>query len=132
MGIIGVMGRASSPNIEPIYKIIGQRVSEARRTKEMSQHSLGNQADLTRSTIANIESGRQRIFLHNLSRIADALEIPLPRLLESSSWKHPGGKERDRKTALANLRRKRPDLSKSEVAWITKIVTKDTADNERR
>lgn len=47
----------------------------------MSQERLSNAVSLTRTSIVNIESGRQKLLLHNLFRIAEALGVQPTELL---------------------------------------------------
>jgi transcriptional regulator with XRE-family HTH domain len=55
----------------------------------VTQEVLASQVGLTRSSITNIEAGRQRIQLHVFLEIAAALDVPperlLPRLSRSRS-----------------------------------------------
>jgi transcriptional regulator with XRE-family HTH domain len=65
------------------YKDVGRLVREARgRTKPtMTQAQLAAAVDMTRSSIANLEAGRQRIPLHVLVWIAEVLGIEPSALL---------------------------------------------------
>jgi transcriptional regulator with XRE-family HTH domain len=55
----------------------------------MTQEELAGLVSLTRTSITNVEKGRQKLLLHTLSDIAEALEVDLASLL-------PGdGKEAD-------------------------------------
>jgi transcriptional regulator with XRE-family HTH domain len=75
------------PAIEPFYKKVGGRISEIRRQRGMTQEKLGNllQPAATRASIANAESGKQRILAHTLVQIADALTVNLSELLDIST-----------------------------------------------
>ena len=59
------------------YKQIGGRIAEKREAAELSQTQLAERAGLSRSTIANIESGRQQLLVHVLVAVARALGTPL-------------------------------------------------------
>ncbi len=76
------MGRFSES--EEIYKRIGQNVAKRRRELGLSQTELAERCDITRGSIANIESGKQRATLHTLLDIAKALEVDMLLLLASS------------------------------------------------
>lgn len=47
----------------------------------MSQQQLAVAVGLTRSSIANIEAGRQKVALHHFARMADALQVAPSSLL---------------------------------------------------
>src|SRR5205809_7305644 len=66
--------------IDRFYKAVGRRVRDARGDR-MTQSQLAAQVGLTRSSIANLEAGRQRIQLHLLVWIAETLGVDAPSLL---------------------------------------------------
>lgn len=70
-------------NIEPFYKELGQRIRNVRTTQGMTQEKLGRslKPSLTRVSIANVESGNQRILAHTLVQLAQVLEVELVELL---------------------------------------------------
>ncbi len=61
--------------VEPVYAEIGRRIARAREHRGLSQEMLGASLSppLTRAAISNMEGGRQRIMLHVLIDVADAL-----------------------------------------------------------
>ncbi|WP_079085593.1 helix-turn-helix domain-containing protein [Streptomyces dysideae] len=61
------------PQIDRFYASVGDRVRDARSAARMTQAELADRLSLARSSIANIEAGRQRIPLHVFFLIADAL-----------------------------------------------------------
>lgn len=65
------------------YRQFGQLLAEIRRKKGMSQELLADELGLSRTSITNIEKGRQPIQLHSLYRIARLLEVELKELLPS-------------------------------------------------
>lgn len=58
---------------ETIAKEIGQRVRESRKAQQLTQEDLADRANLSRGTIANIETGIQEPSVSALIRIAAAL-----------------------------------------------------------
>lgn len=60
-----------------IYQAIGDRVSSMRREKGWTQQELAARTAhrLSRSAVANIEGGRQRVAVHHLFDLAQALEV---------------------------------------------------------
>lgn len=59
---------------------IGLRIKEIREQKGISQKDLAYTADLDRSYIASVESGKRNISIVNLEKIANALSINLSEL----------------------------------------------------
>lgn len=57
-----------------LYQLVGERVKRARRSTGMSQRVLAERLDMSRTSIVNIEAGRQRPPLHVLWHIAEILE----------------------------------------------------------
>ncbi|MEO3780888.1 helix-turn-helix transcriptional regulator [Micromonospora sp. B11E3] len=61
--------------IKDIYDELGQRVRNARTRAGVTQGQLAQRIGLTRSSVANLEAGRQKIMLHVLLGIAEALDV---------------------------------------------------------
>jgi transcriptional regulator with XRE-family HTH domain len=61
--------------VEGFYEQFGSRVRKARRHIGMSQEELGYLVGLNRSSISNVELGRQRVALHMLMQFATALAV---------------------------------------------------------
>jgi transcriptional regulator with XRE-family HTH domain len=76
--------------IEPIYKRIGAIIRGKRRGRNLSQEKLAARLGIKRATLANIETGRQRILAHMLYAFAEALEIKpadlLPPIPSTTDW----------------------------------------------
>src|SRR5689334_9116626 len=64
------------------YKQVGERI-HAERGKNLSQEALALAVGLTRSSISNIEKGRQKLLVHTLVDIAGALKVEPAALLPS-------------------------------------------------
>lgn len=58
-----------------LYAAIGMAVREARQDRQMTQEQVAQAVGLTRTSIVNIEAGRQRLTIDTLYDIADALKI---------------------------------------------------------
>ena len=67
--------------VDRFYTGFGQRVAAARAKLDVSQGALGRRVGLSRTSIVNIEKGRQRVLLHTALDLADALEVPLEHLI---------------------------------------------------
>lgn len=70
--------------IKQLYENVGSRVRAARERGGVTQLTLGQKIGLTRSSIANLERGYQRIPLHVLALVADALDVRLLDLIPDS------------------------------------------------
>lgn len=70
--------------IKALYTDIGNRVRRARRRKEISQDDLGQAVGLKRTSIANLEAGRQHPPVHIILLIAQATESPVAELLPTT------------------------------------------------
>lgn len=70
-------------NFEQLYVIIGKKIRDRRNELHITQDELANAAhvELTRTSITNIEYGQQRIQIHTLYAIANALEMSIHDLL---------------------------------------------------
>jgi transcriptional regulator with XRE-family HTH domain len=75
--------------LEPIYKTIGGIIRQRRRRLELPQTKLAAQLGISRATLANIETGRQRVLVHHLYALAEALDMKptdlLPQMINSGS-----------------------------------------------
>ena len=60
---------------EPIYYETGRRIRAARKHAKMTQENLAAKVSLTRTSLTNIEMGRQRFLFHTIIDIAKALKI---------------------------------------------------------
>jgi transcriptional regulator with XRE-family HTH domain len=74
-----------------VYKEFGRRLSDARKTAELTQQALAEQVGLKRTSITNIEKGRQHIPLHMLFSLAAAVGVSPSTLLPEPKRIHEGG-----------------------------------------
>ena len=63
------------PNTDEFYADFGAMIGGRRQELGLSQDALAAKLSLTRSSVANLESGRQRTPLHIVVRLAWALQI---------------------------------------------------------
>ena len=66
------------------YKALGAKVRHARQLAGVSQAKLADCVGLSRSSVANIETGRQPIYVDALLRIAKLLNTPVSSLIPHS------------------------------------------------
>lgn len=70
---------------ESIYGIFGRRLRELREQRGLPQQELAILSGLTRASVANIESGRQRVLLHQMLKFSQALRVDLNTLVPQVS-----------------------------------------------
>jgi transcriptional regulator with XRE-family HTH domain len=73
-------------NAPRLYRLIGGHVRLYRVELGATQQALARAAGMTRSTVAGIESGRQRLPIHTLYRLAQALRVRPLALLPPEPW----------------------------------------------
>lgn len=78
--------KAKTPKVERCYVELGKAVRELRLIREWNQEKLAKRTRMSRGSIANIELGRQRVLLHDIFRLADALNV-VPQSLFYKSMK---------------------------------------------
>ena len=66
----------------PCRPIFAQNMRQMRRLKEISQEELSFRADVSKTYICEIESGSRAVSIDVMGRVADALEIPLEKLVQ--------------------------------------------------
>jgi transcriptional regulator with XRE-family HTH domain len=62
------------------YAVVGDRIAKARAGR-MTQEALAGKTSLTRTSIINIEKGRQQVLVHTLVDIAQALQVSITELV---------------------------------------------------
>ncbi len=65
----------SEQTIDQVYQVIGARIRARRTDLGLTQTELGQHVGLTRSSIANIEAGRQRAMIHTIMQLANQLDL---------------------------------------------------------
>jgi len=99
--------------IDPIYAEIGVLIRVRRRSLNVTQESLGQSIGLTRTSINNIEHGRQALQVHTLFSIASVLGIDSIALL-------PRPNSIDGDVVEKNFPKKMPARDK---AWLKQVLT---------
>src|SRR6185312_9405745 len=60
-----------------LYRLIGERLRQLRDDAGLTQEDLAKKVGLKRTSITNVERGRQRLPLHQMLMIADQLGVEL-------------------------------------------------------
>lgn len=102
-----------------LYIELGKKIKNARGTR--SQADLAKASSLSRTSITNIEKGRQHLPLHTLYTIANALEIPIVELL-------PDQNQFAENAFLENIPN---DLHPEELEWIREVASSTTKNKKR-
>jgi transcriptional regulator with XRE-family HTH domain len=63
------------------YPTIGANIRTYRKARGMSQEALAEAIEQTRTSLVNIEQGRQRVPIHTLMQLAAALDVSIGMLL---------------------------------------------------
>lgn len=73
---------AKAPQKLSPAQTFGENVRLARLSKSIAQDELCDLAGVGRAYMTGVEAGTRNITINNMTRIADALDIPLHRLLD--------------------------------------------------
>lgn len=77
-----------SSMIDPLYKQIGAVIKARRKTLDMKQETLARALGISRGSLANVETGRQGVLVHQLYKFAVALQLMPVDLLPQPSSDH--------------------------------------------
>lgn len=58
-----------------VYRLLGSRAATRRKQLGLNQEEVAKQIGLSRASLANLETGRQKILLHHVYKLAAALEL---------------------------------------------------------
>jgi transcriptional regulator with XRE-family HTH domain len=95
------------------YTAFGALVRQRRLKLGLTQDELGKRVGLSRTSMTNIELGHQKILLHQLFKIAEALRVEAAELLPSF----------DDTKSISAIEKKLPDsLSHDEKELFRKVV----------
>ena len=64
-----------------LYKRLGTIIKERRRQLGFTQEHLSSQLGISRASLANVETGRQRVLVHQLYQLAEKLDVEVVALL---------------------------------------------------
>lgn len=67
---------------------IGLQIKKLRKDKHITGEALADRIGLSRSSIVNIEKGRQRLKLKNLYKIASALGVGIHKILPPAAYEY--------------------------------------------
>ncbi len=68
---------------ETVNEVFGRKLRDLRRKRNLTQLQMGESVGLSRVTIANIESGKQNVQLHQIFSFARALDVAVELMIPS-------------------------------------------------
>lgn len=72
-----------------LYRRLGRAVAERRGELGLTQSDVAERLGLSRASLANLESGRQRIMVHQLFALVNALKLKSILDLVPKTWVPP-------------------------------------------
>lgn len=69
-----------------LYRRLGRAVAERRKELKLNQAEVAERIGLSRASLASLETGRQRIMVHQLFALANALKLDSILDLVPESW----------------------------------------------
>ena len=72
-----------------LYRRLGQTVAKRRRELDLTQSDIAEKLGLSRASLANLEKGRQRIMVHQLFALVNALKLKSVLDLVPATWVPP-------------------------------------------
>jgi len=72
-----------------LNELVGQRITQLRTQKKLSQQKFANEADIERSYLTHVEKGRKNISLNTLLKITSALEVSLKEFFDAKEFSKP-------------------------------------------
>lgn len=108
-------------DIDGLYKQFGKRLRQFRRAAKLTQAQVAEHVGLTRTSITNIEHGRQHLMLHQLVLLASAVKVSPTQLL---SDEETALEDLVSPRTLATLRKDNPE---EDLAVLTKALNSSQA-----
>jgi transcriptional regulator with XRE-family HTH domain len=68
---------------DTVLRDLGRRVSELRRSREMTQETLAEEANVTVQYLQRIEGGRENLTVRSLVRLAKLLDVQVRELFRA-------------------------------------------------
>jgi transcriptional regulator with XRE-family HTH domain len=98
--------------MDDLYREFGRLFREARRAAALSQAAVAARVRLNRTSIANIESGRQHFAFHMFFRLSEAVGVAPTSLLPE--WRVT--------PVVPESKLRRFDLADDESEWVNRVI----------
>ncbi|MEO1211115.1 MAG: helix-turn-helix transcriptional regulator [Cyanobacteria bacterium J06638_20] len=76
----------ASLNKDLFYVDLGKKIRAVREERKLTQEALASLLSITRTSVTNIEKGRQKMFLHTFLEITQVLGVSLDVLMPSTKY----------------------------------------------
>jgi transcriptional regulator with XRE-family HTH domain len=107
---------------DPFYLEFGKLLRRYRNRLKLTQDDLAERVGLSRTSITNIEQGRQKVLLHQVFVLAESLGVTPDALLPSASVR-----------PRPDLEEKLPgDLTGPQKDWVRRVVASSTKEGGAR
>ena len=106
---------------DALYRAFGSAVSTRRKALDLTQADLAGKVNMSRASIANIESGRQNVLLHHAYALAAALDFAKVSELLPPMPQKPLGEEL--KMTLSNQTLSKKTLSQDAEAQVADLIS---------
>lgn len=106
------MFRGVRPPKDAFYRLVGERIAQARRRRQLTQEGLAPAVGLSRASVANVEKGRQAVAVHVLVKFSQVLGVPVAELIPSDL----------EVSSSAQVEQRLSELSASERAWAETVL----------
>jgi transcriptional regulator with XRE-family HTH domain len=110
-----------------IYKAFGRAVAQRRRAIPKTQEQVAREIGLSRASLANIERGSQKVFLHQILALTKALELESAHEIVPTKAAEPAKSPRD-EVRFSGAK----DLSKKQKAFVTSLVSSLSKSQDRK
>jgi transcriptional regulator with XRE-family HTH domain len=97
---------------EELYSRFGGLVRQHRVRLGLNQAEIGRAMGLSRASVANIETGRQRIPMHHLYKLARVLKVDVPALLPAAGERSPTTIDRGIQSSMELSEREQEEVAK--------------------
>ena len=100
------------PTNDAFYRLVGERIAQARRRQQLTQKGLAPAVGLSRASVANVEKGRQAVAVHVLVKFSQALGVSVTDLIPS-----------DRNVSVSSdIKQRLSELPSTERAWAEEVL----------
>jgi transcriptional regulator with XRE-family HTH domain len=103
------------------YEHLGKQIRKARIDAKVTQEQLARALHLTRTSVTNIERGRQPVMTHVLIKIATSLNTTIQELIPAADTIAPN---RQMKSQLKRLPARKRE-------WVTRILATSSRASEK-
>jgi XRE family aerobic/anaerobic benzoate catabolism transcriptional regulator len=105
-----------APRVVEAQKRLGNRIKSLREGRSLTQRELAEQAGLSEKYLGEVERGICNVTLEFLSKLAEALNIPMTAILENDH-------EQNREQLVAAIIRMAPELSEKDAQIAYRMLT---------